>query len=68
MTLEEAEKLRKGSRVIWEDEDTGLGPYLGTVQKKESDRIVFKWDGEDDEESAELDEVYYLGCISKVRR
>lgn len=68
MTPEEAEKLRKGTRVIWEDEDTGLGPYLGTVQRKESDLIVFKWDSEDDEESADLDEVYYLGCISKVRR
>ena len=68
MTPEEAEKLRKGTRVIWEDEETGLPCYFGTVQKKEPDLIVFRWDGEDELETARFDEVYYFECMTKVRR
>lgn len=70
MILAEAKKLRKGSRVLWEDEGSNLPVFLGTVNKKQTDKLWIKWDDEEDIEPAYLnkDDKYFFDCLTKVNK
>ena len=70
MNLTEAKRLKKGTRLIWEDDETGLGPYMGTVLEKRSGTIIVQWDGEEDPETSTIDrdESYYFNCLTRVSK